>query len=173
MNKALIVIDIQKYFLNKRTESIIKPIINRIQKYLEQNLQKYSVVYFTIFRNDKNSSLWKFSEWKDCAKSPDTDLCDELSKFTNKKNLVYKNVLSAAKKTQIIESIKTNNIQEIDLCGFDTDCCVLATAYDLFDLGIKPVVLENLTWSTSKEKLHNAAIKIVNRNIGFVKKTIL
>src|SRR3989338_8335989 len=109
MNKALIVIDAQKYFLNKWTEPKVKPILNNI-----------------------------------------------------KNNVVYKNVLSDAKKPQIIEALKENKVQEVHLCGFDTDCCVLATAYDLFDLGLKPVILENLTWSTSKDKLHNAAIKMVN-----------
>ena len=58
-------------------------------------------------------------------------------------------------------------IETVHLCGFDTDCCILATTYDLFDQNIKPVILENLTWSTSKEKLHGAAIKIIKRNIGF------
>ncbi|OGK32605.1 hypothetical protein A3I50_02980 [Candidatus Roizmanbacteria bacterium RIFCSPLOWO2_02_FULL_37_9] len=170
MNKALIVIDAQKYFLNKWTEPKVKPILNNIKNYLNINLQKYSLIYFTIFRNDKNSPSWLISGWKDCTRSPDIDLFDELKNFTNKNNVVYKNILSAAKKPQIIEALKENKVQEVHLCGFDTDCCVLATAYDLFDLGLKPVILENLTWSTSKDKLHNAAIKMVNKNIGFVEK---
>ena len=170
MNKALIVIDAQKYFLNKWTEPKVKPILNNIKNYLDVNLQKYSLIYFTIFRNDKNSPSWLISGWKDCTRSPDIDLFDELKNFTNKNNVVYKNILSAAKKPQIIEALKENKVQEVHLCGFDTDCCVLATAYDLFDLGLKPVILENLTWSTSKDKLHNAAIKMVNKNIGFVEK---
>lgn len=170
MNKALIIIDAQKYFLNKWTEPKVKLIVNEIKKYLTQNLQKYSLIYFTIFKNDKNSSLWKISGWKDCTESPDIDLFDELKEFTNENNVIYKNTLSAVKKPQIIQALKNKNIQEVHLCGFDTDCCILATAYDLFDLGIKPVVLENLTWSTSKEKLHQPAIKMINRNIGFVKK---
>ena len=170
MNKALIVIDAQKYFLNKWTEPKVKPILNNIKNYLNINLQKYSLIYFTIFMNDKNSPSWLISGWKDCTRSPDIDLFDELKNFTNKNNVVYKNVLSAAKKPQIIEALKENKVQEVHLCGFDTDCCVLATDYDLFDLGLKPVILENLTWSTSKDKLHNAAIKMVNKNIGFVEK---
>ena len=149
---------------------ITKPVIKKIEKYLKKKLQIYSSVYFTIFKNDSNSPLWNISEWKDCTESPDTDICEELEQFINKNNLVYKNILSAGKIPQIIEEIKKKNIQEIHLCGFDTDSCVLATAYALFDLGIKPVVIENLTWSTSKEKLHQPAIKMLQRNIGFVEK---
>lgn len=164
MHKALIVIDVQKFFLNKDTRIVVK----EIQKYLRKNISEYSAVYFTIFKNDPNGPLWQISEWRDCVGSPDTNICDELKEFLNNNNLFYKNILSAFKVPQIKDGLKKLNIAEVHLCGFDTDCCVLATAYDLFDEGIKPVVLENLTWSTSKEKLHKPALQMLERNIGFV-----
>lgn len=166
MKSALVVIDVQKFFLTNKTKDVVK----KIQKYLKNNFKNYSAVYFTIFKNDNKSSLWRISGWKDCTDSPDTDICDEIKEFANDKNLFYKNILSAYKVPEIQKGLRDQNISEVDLCGFDTDCCILATAYDLFDQGIKPVVLENLTWSTSKDKLYDPAIKIVKRNIGFVKK---
>lgn len=166
MNKALIVIDVQKKFLTSKTRGIVQ----KIQEYLKKNFSQYELVYFTIFKNDPSAPLWQLSEWKDCVASPDTDICDEIKQFTSPKNLFYKNILSAAKVIEIREGLRQNKISDVDLCGFDTDCCVLATAYDLFDQGIKPVVLDNLTWSTSKEKLHGPALKMLLRNIGFVKK---
>jgi len=167
VNKALIVIDVQKYFLNRKT----KLIVEKISKYLKNNAGKYSATYFTVFKNDTNSPLWKIAGWRDCTDSPATDICDEIKEFTNDSNLFYKNILSAAKVSEISCKIKENKIFEVDLCGFDTDCCVLATAYDLFDQGIKPIILENLTWSTSEEKLHKPALQMIERNIGFVKKS--
>ncbi len=164
MNKALIVIDVQKYFLTEET----KPIVKRIGEYLKNNSTKYSAIYFTIFKNDSDAPLWKISEWRDCTGSPDTDICDEIKEFTNDSNLFHKNILSAVKVPEISRGIKENNISEVELCGFDTDCCVLATAYDLFDQGIKPIILGNLTWSTSEGKLHKPAIQMIERNIGFV-----
>ncbi len=166
MHKALIVIDVQKFFLTPKTRGVVK----HIQEYLNKNSSDYKVIYFTIFKNDPSSPLWQISQWKDCTGPPDTDVCDEIKRLTNPKNLFYKNILSAAKVTEIREGLRQNNISDVDLCGFDTDCCVLATAYDLFDQGIKPVVLENLTWSTSKEKLHAPALKMLVRNVGFVQK---
>lgn len=166
MNKALIVVDVQKFFLTRKTRGIVK----QIREYLNKHQSDYKVIYFTIFKNDPSAPVWRLSEWKDCAMPPDTDICDEIKQFTNSKNLYYKNFLSAAKVTEIKEGLRQKNISEVDLCGFDTDCCVLATAYDLFDQGIKPVVLENLTWSTSRQKLHAPAIKMLLRNIGFVRK---
>ena len=166
MRKALIVIDVQKYFLNKETKDIVK----KIQKFLKEKSGQYSIIYFTVFRNDPSSPLWRISEWEDCTNSPAADICDEIKEFTNDKNLFYKNILSAYKVPEIEKGLREHGISEVDLCGFDTDCCVLATAYDLFDAGIKPVVLENLTWSTSQEKLHKPALQMLKRNIGFVKK---
>ena len=166
MKKALIVVDVQKFFLTQKTRSIIK----RIQEYLKNNSSGYELIYCTVFKNDSSSPLWQLSEWKDCVASPDTDICDEIRQFTNPQNLFYKNILSAAKVPQIKEGLFRHKISEVDLCGFDTDCCVLATAYDLFDQGLKPVILQNLTWSTSKEKLHGPALKMLLRNIGFVRK---
>lgn len=165
INKALIVVDAQKFFLTQKTRGIVK----QIQEYLNKHWSDYKIVYFTIFKNDPSAPVWRISNWKDCATPPDTDICDEIKPFTNSKNLFYKNFFSAARVTQIKEGLRQNKISEVDLCGFDTDCCVLATAYDLFDQGIKPVVLENLTWSTSREKLHVSALKMLRRNIGFVR----
>jgi nicotinamidase-related amidase len=148
MSKVLIVIDVQKFFITEET----KPIIENIAKYLKNNFSKYSAIYFTIFKNDSKAPLWKISQWQGCTNSPDTNICDEIKEFSNSTNLFYKNILSAAKILQITQGIKKNNISEVHLCGFDTDCCVLATAYDLFDLGIKPVILENLTCVNIKKQ---------------------
>ncbi len=166
MNKALIVIDVQKYFFNPQT----KPIVKRIQKFLKNKASQYSSVYFTVFKNDSSSPLSKLSGWKECSDYPSIDVCDEIKEFTNDKNLFYKNNYSAYKIPEILKSLKEKNISKVYLCGFDTDCCILATAYDLFDTGIKPVILENLTASTSKERLHKPALQILKRNIGFVER---
>ncbi len=169
MNKALIVIDVQKYFLDEKT----KPVVKNIQTYLKNNSKNYSQIYFTIFRNDPRSPLWNISEWKGCANPPDTEICDDIKEFSNDNNTFYKNILSAVRVPQVAEGLRDNNITEVHLCGFDTDCCVLATAYDLFDQGIKPVILGNLTWSTSEENLHRPALQMAERNIGFVEKADL
>ena len=166
MNKALIVIDVQKFFLNRET----KPVVDKIRNFLNRHSTDYSQIYFTIFKNNSRSPLWQIAGWQGCRQTPETDICDEIKKFTGKTNLFYKNILSAAKIPAIKRNLKTGGINGVHLCGFDTDCCILATAYDLFDQNIKPLLLENLTWSTAKEKLHGAAIKMIKRNIGFTQK---
>lgn len=160
------VIDVQKFFSNKST----RPIVTKIARYLGQHSQEYSKIFFTVFKNDSRSPLWQIAGWRGCSQPPATEICDEVKKFTGKTNWFYKNILSAAKVPAIKRGLKAGKITEVHLCGFDTDCCILATAYDLFDQNLKPVILENLTWSTSKEKLHGAVIKMIKRNIGFTQK---
>ncbi len=163
MAKALIVIDVQNFFLGKKTKSIVA----KIAQYLEQHSRDYSRIFFTVFKNDQNSPLWQIAKWHGCQGVPDTNICAPLKKFTNKQNLFYKNILSAAKVPAINRWLNQNHVNELHLCGFDTDCCILSTTYDLFDQKIKPIILENLCWSTAKEKLHRPAIKMIQRNIGF------
>lgn len=40
--------------------------------------------------------------------------------------------------------LKENKVKEIDICGVETMCCVLASAFDLFDAGYKINVLNEL-----------------------------
>ena len=164
MKKALIVIDVQKYFLNNET----KDIVSRIRKYLSEESNQYDKIYFTVFKNNPSGPVWKLSQWKEVTNAPETDICDEIKEFVDDANLFYKNNYSALKVPEIALGLKESDIGEVHLCGFDTDCCVLATTYDLFDQGLKPIILEDLTFSTSKDKLHDSAIKIIKRNVGFV-----
>jgi len=61
--KALIVIDVQKYFLTDETKGIVK----KIQIYLSDSSNQYDKIYFTIFKNDPSGPVWQISEWKDCT----------------------------------------------------------------------------------------------------------
>jgi len=116
MHKALMVIDVQKFFSNKST----RPIVAKIATYLDQHSRKYSKIFFTVFKNDKNSPLWQITDWQGCQKSPETDICDEIKPFTSKTNLFYKNILSAAKVPAIKRGLVAAKINEVHLCGFDT-----------------------------------------------------
>lgn len=66
-----------------------------------------------------------------------------------------------------LSMIKNLNINEIEVCGTDTDACVLTIAYQLFDNNIKPIILTELCGSSSDDKsLHEHAIKIMGRSFS-------
>lgn len=162
--KALFVIDVQNFFKNEKTGAIA----GKISDYVQKNKNGYEFIVFTVFKNDEKSSLWNILKWQGCNENKDIEIMEPLSAIADKSDIIQRNTYSLLKSPKIQEKLKSNNINEVDICGFDTDCCVLATAYDLFDSGYKVDVLENLCFSTSEEKLHDPAIKILARNCGAV-----
>lgn len=52
------------------------------------------------------------------------------------------------------------------MCGIASDGCVLKTAVDVFEQGIVPVVLKDLTASHAGEAVHEAGILLISRFIG-------
>ena len=67
---------------------------------------------------------------------------------------------------ELKQFIDENNIDEIFLCGFDTDACVYKTALDLFENNYNIYVLENYTMSHKGLELHNIFINNLKRLIG-------
>ena len=58
----------------------------------------------------------------------------ELLEFTDSKNVFVKNTYSIFKST-ILDFFKQKNINKIYLASIDIDACVLASAFNGFDLG--------------------------------------
>lgn len=166
MKKALFVIDVQKFFENKKT----KLISEKINDYIKKNKDEYSFIIFTAFKNTANSPSERLLGFSGCNSDKDVEFLSGIQEISKSSDIILRNVYSLFKVSQAEEKLKENNIKQVDICGFDTDCCILATVYDLFDSGYKPVVLKNLCFSTSKEKLHKPALKIIKRNAGFLKK---
>ena len=157
---ALIVIDVQNYFVNEHTKNIPSRIASFIQK------NKFDFIVFTKFVNHKNSNFFKLLNWKKCLRSPDTDIHPILEKFVNKSNVFEKAYYSVFKSNKLVKFLKKNNINNIFLCGIDIDACVLASAFDGFDSGYKIHILKDLSLSHSGKKLDTAALKIIKKNLG-------
>ena len=76
-----------------------------------------------------------------------------------------KNIYSAFSE-QLKKYISDNKIDNIYLCGIDTECCILKTAFDLFEKGYNVYVLKDYCACTHGKIRHNNAIEILKRNIG-------
>ena len=57
-----------------------------------------------------------------------------------------------------------HNVSKIYLCEVDIDACVLASAYDGFDLGYDIKVLKDYSLSSSGLELEEPTIKIIETN---------
>jgi len=154
MRKLLMVIDCQKAFINKYT----KEYVDKIKLLLDK--KEYTNTIFTIFKNNKNSPFYNLLEYNGCA---DIDDCKLMIDYNAP--VIEKYTYSAVNK-DLMDYISKNNIDEIYLCGFDTDGCVLKTAFDLFESNIKTCILQDYCMSSGGVKYHNAAIDILKRSIG-------
>ncbi len=158
MKKALLVIDIQKYFLEKSPEDLPSRINNHVKS------SKYEFVGFTVFRNARGSNWEKSLGWEKCRSDKDLELPKEFKKLLTKDNVYEKHTYSALKSSpDLLKHLRKLRIEEIDLCGIDTEACVLATAYDAFDQGFKVNVLFDLSCSRAGHEV--AAKAIINRTI--------
>jgi nicotinamidase-related amidase len=72
----------------------------------------------------------------------------------------------APRSEDLVAALRARNVQSVDLCGLDTDQCVLATALLLWDARITPRVLAELCSSSGGPDMHEAGLAIARRAIG-------
>lgn len=77
--------------------------------------------------------------------SPDIDIYLSLKSYANRNNTFDKNGYSIFKQKELLKLFKENNINNIYLCGLSSDACVLASAFEGFDLGFNIIILKELT----------------------------
>lgn len=158
-NHALIVIDVQNCFVNKHTQDIPEKIARYIRR------QKPSYLIFTTFKLDKRSNFYKLLDWKAFYTSPDVSLHPAVDPFTTQENVFPRSTYSVFKSKKFLSFLKKNKINDVVLCGIDSDGCVLASAFDAFDLGYRIRILNNLTASSGGRSFDEAAKKVISRNL--------
>jgi len=157
--KALIIIDVQNYFVNELTKSLPEKIVRYINK------TDYDFVVFTKFINKKGSNFFKLLNWEKMLSGNETEIHNSLIKFCNKKNVFTKTNYSIFKAKGLAEYLRKNKISLLYLCGIDTEACVLASAFEAFDLGFDVKIIKELCSSHSGKSLHNSALKIIEKCI--------
>lgn len=155
--KCLLVIDVQNGFVSPKTEYVVPRILELIEQF------EGELVVATKFLNYQESPYFRFMGWERLTSSPETDLIPEVE---NKASLVIEKAIYSACKDKFCNLLSAKDIDEVYLVGIDTDCCVLKTATDLFERGIRPIVLEHYCASNGGEESHNAAIRVMERTIG-------
>lgn len=164
MRKALIIIDLQKGFINKLT----KELPFKIRNFIEQNSKDYCLTIFTQYINHPGSNFVKNLNYLGFMEKERYDIVEEIKEFINKDNLFSKDTYSSFVNNKLLRLLNKKGIKQVDLAGIDTENCVLTFARDAFDRGFKVNVLKNLCGSHSNPDLHKAALEIIKENIGIV-----
>lgn len=161
MKNVLVVIDLQVGFINDNTLKVA----NNIQELLYS--EKYDAVIATKFTNMPGSSFDKFLGWKGMLEEEEKELLPFVEEYAD--CVISKCSYSCVKNTNFIQSLVAlcdGLPDEVTLVGVDTDACVLATAIDLFEMGIRPIILEDCVGSSGGEECHEAGMLLLKRSIG-------
>jgi len=157
MKQALLVVDVQNYFINKYTQ----PVPAKIKKLLEDN--HFSVVIFSQFINSPQSQFVKQQNFTGCMRPPYSDIVDDLKLWLKKDNVFTKETYSVFSNSNFEKYLEKNKIEELTICGLDTDFCVLADCFNAFDKGYKVSVVADCCGSfTSGDEGHQNALKIIS-----------
>jgi nicotinamidase-related amidase len=155
----LLVVDVQQCFLNNFTRHIP----GRIARLIEAG--GFAPVLFTRFLNAPGSGYRRFLDWHECDCEPGVELAEELNQFADPA-LIFSKPGYAGISDELARYLLDYRFAEITIAGIDTDMCVLKVAMDVFDRGIKPIVLADCCASTSGLQSHFAGLAVLARNIG-------
>lgn len=159
MAEPLLIVDVQVGFLNPFTRHIPA----RIARLLARG--EYAPVLFTRFVNIPDSPYWRFLNWRACAEPTETELAPELVAFAEP-DLTFAKPGYAGISDELLGYLQSSGWDQMTIAGIDTDMCVLKIAMDIFDMGIRPVILVDCCASTSGLQSHLAGLAVLARNIG-------
>src|SRR3989338_2869553 len=129
--KALLLVDVQPAFVNHRNKHIIKSIAHLVKTI------PYDFYAIALFHAEKGSLWDKQQNWI-CPQDTRFHIPLELAGLLKDKNCVHikKSTKSVFKGNKDLAALlKNKKIKEVHVVGFDTNDCVLASAYEAFDLG--------------------------------------
>ena len=80
-------------------------------------------------------------------------------------HIFEKNAYSIFKLDEFVDFLSQNKISKLFFCGLDLDSCVLASAFEAFDLGFDFEILYDLSIGYAKIDLDNSIKQIFNRKL--------
>ncbi len=160
----LLVIDVQNGFVNSKSEHVVEPIANVVEKWLKAG----KPMILTRFINDPGSQWERLIHWPRLRESPEIDLHPQIISAIKGSKFAYvidKRSYSSLT-PEVIEILNRYKPKRVILCGIATDGCVLKTAIDLFEQAQTPFVLTDLCASHAGEEMHSAGLLLLEHLIG-------
>ncbi len=155
--RALIIVDVQPGFLNDRNKFIVQRILELLVS------TSYDLYVDTVFYADEQS-LWQTQQHWSLPKNEETRTDSALQEVLASVHSIHleKSTKSVFKGDKPLEKIlKENGIREVHFVGLDTNDCILASAYESFDLGFLTYVIEECSQSSSSDELHEQALELL------------
>ena len=158
----LVVVDAQKGFVQTPH---MENVANSIEVILQKGLFDYVIA--TRFINVEGSQFMRLMNWYGLTTDTEQELFGNIATLCNK--VLGKNVYTCVDAIflRLLEKENGGKLPDhVFICGFDTDCCVQKIAVDIFEQGIRPIVLIDYCQSSGGEKSHNAGVAVLKRLVG-------
>lgn len=150
-NIGLLIVDLQEGF-NPSPD-----LVEKIKKLTEQD---YAAVFATKFVNMTDSQYRSQLDYTNMsAEDPAIDL---VFREPRSKTLIKPGYGLSPEQ---IDLLKSTGINTWHLCGLQTDACVMACAFNLWDSGLIPVLISDCC-EASSEKAHEEAVASFTRQFG-------
>jgi nicotinamidase-related amidase len=157
--RPIVIVDVQRGFMNDFTHHIPE----RLTRLVERG--QYDPLLFTRFVNVPESPYHRFLDWHEAVGPPETELVPEMVELASRGRVFEKRGYTGLP-DELGEYLRELAAEEVTVVGIDTDMCVLKIAMDIFDLGIRPIVLTDCCASTLGAASHLAGLAVLSRNIG-------
>ena len=145
----LLVVDVQHGFVSESTEHAL-PNVKRC-------VHAFDTVVATRFVTGSSTQFRELVGWEGID---DSEILPFVANGATER--VEKSTYSAVNS----DWTQSADDEPIYIAGFETDACVLATAFDLFDAGRHPIVVRDACGTSSSGRAHEDALSILRRNIG-------
>lgn len=116
--------------------------------------------YYTQFHNHRESLFHTEMQWGRFEDSADTAIIPQLQPHVKNAYKKYGYLLPE----QLLNDL--SQYKTVGICGVNTDICVLAAAYSLWDRDIRPYVLADYCGSVKGAFYHQAGQDLLNRPFG-------
>jgi len=157
---ALLVLDMQRYFLDERSHAfvpsapaIIPGIVNLVEKCTGNGIP----VIFTQHQNSETNAGMMSTWWKELmtAESEYNRIIDEFKKWS--KAPLKKNQYDAFYQTELEETLQQKGVSQLIICGVMTHLCCETTARSAFVRGFEVFFTIDGT-ATYNEPFHRATL---------------
>lgn len=158
---ALVVVDVQNGFVTDNSRPVVPIIADLVARWTAAGRP----VVFTRYLNHPESMFHTLMQWKKLTDSPDTDIVDELQDAASRAPVIDKDGYTLFN-DEGRALVKERGWTDLVFCGIDTESCVLKSAVDAFEAGIRPWILTDASASHSDQAGHDAGLLVARRFIG-------
>jgi nicotinamidase-related amidase len=162
-NSVLLVIDAQVGFVSPASAQAVPIIADLLARWQGAG----GATVMTQFVNGEDSSYVRIIGWSALMPgSVGVEFAPEVAPYAESASLVVRKQGYTALTPAVRKFISETGRENVWICGLDTESCVLATSFSVFESGLTPWIITDACASHAGAHVHEAGLLVAGRNIG-------